>query len=680
MVLAVATVAVAGWAVPAFAHAQLQSTDPPSGTVLANSPGSVVLHFGEDVEIQFGAVRVFDSASKRVDTGNAYHPNGDGHAVAVNVPPDLGTGGYVVTWRVISADSHPVHGAFTFLIGSGGANAANASRAEAVRLLATGAGSRTVGVLFGLVRFVSFLALFVLVGGAAFLVGVWPEGRTDPRARWLLWAGLMGAIVATALAIALQGPYGGGLPLAKMLSPTVVREVLRTRFGEVYLARLVILILAGAPLVHRLLDPAPLSRRWPAAGVATGAALLLTPGVAGHAAAGSLVALAIPFDLVHVAATAVWVGGLCMLAVAVLVHRGDRDRDRPSLMSTVVPRYSQWALGAVLAIAISGGFAAWRQIGSVSAVTTTTFGRLVLAKSVIFVVLVTVGSKSRRLTHGRLALPFLRSPATSGAAKRPPATVSPRTATDGATQGAPSSVATTTATDGATERAPGTVAPGSAGAPTKKAGTVVPPATAHPDATTTATGSTGPATDAGPRSQGPGAMAAPPRKRATWSARNTAAARPVRRRTKAQRQSDLRKAVLVELLLATAIVALSAILVNAQPARQAQNQPFSAEVHAGPNVLVDVVVDPAKAGPVAIHLYTLSADGAQLDVPEVRATMSLPSAGVTGLTVPLQKGGTGHFLVAGFQVPLKGTWTLSITVRTTEFDEFDATPVKVRMR
>ncbi|MDQ1417809.1 MAG: copper transport protein [Acidimicrobiaceae bacterium] len=175
-------------------------------------------------------------------------------------------------------------------------------------------------------------------------------------------------------------------------------------------------------------------------------------------------------------------------------------------------------------------------------------------------------------------------------------------------------------------------------------------------------------------------MAAPPTKRATWGADSAKRSRSVRRRTKAQRQSDIRKTVLVEVLLAAAIVAVSAVLVNAQPARQALSKPFSAEVHAGPSVLVDVVVDPAKAGPVAIHLYTLSADGAQLDVPEVTAALSLASAGITNLKVPLQHGGTGHYLVGGFQVPLRGTWTLNITVRTSEFDEFNATPVRVRMR
>jgi copper transport protein len=604
LVIAVTVIAVAGWAEPAFAHAQLLSTNPASGSVLAKSPGVVVLHFGEDVEIQFGAVRVFNSNSKRIDDGAAYHPNGDGHSVAVKVPSTLATGGYVVTWRVISADSHPVHGAFTFLIGSGGANAAQAANSQATRLLATTGGSVTVGVVFGIVRFAAFAALFVLVGGAAFVAGAWPEGREDERARWLLRVGLIAALVTTLAAIALQGPYGGGLPLLKAFSPAVFREVLKTRFGQVYLARILILLVAGIPLLRRLLRSGPLPRWWAPAALLTGAAILVTPGLAGHAATGSLVVLAVPFDLVHPAGAAVWVGGLSVLAVAVLVPRRDKEKANP--LRTVLPRYSQWALAAVLAIAVSGGFAAWRQIGSLSAVTTTTFGRLVLAKTIIFVVLVAVATRSRRLVHGSLALPF-------GLGR-----LGQRTADSTSAQLSP----------------------------------------------------------------GPGAMAAPakPTKRATWETRQPKTGRPVRKKKGPQRQSDLRKAVLVELLLAAAIIAVTAVLVNAQPARQALALPFSGEVHAGPNILVDLVVDPAKAGPVAIHVYTLSADGAQLDVPEVDATMSLPALGSGALTVPLQKGGVGHFLVAGFQVPLKGKWTINITVRTTEFDEFDATPIKVNMR
>ncbi len=461
LVLAVASVASAGWAMPAFGHAVLQSTDPASGTVLARSPGTVVLHFGEAVEIQFGAIRVFDSSSKRVDTGGAYHPTGDARAVAINLPKSLPDSGYVVTWRVISADSHPVHGAFTFLIGSDKATSAEATRVEAARLLATSGGSRTVGVLFGADRFASFLALFVLIGGAALVVGAWPEGRSEPRAQRLLLAGLVGAIVTTALAIGLQGAYGGGLPLPKMFSPAVAWEVLRTRFGEVYLLRLLILVLAAAPLVRRLFAPAPLPRWWRWVGVATAGGLLVTPGLAGHAAAGSLVALAIPFDLVHLAGAAVWVGGLAMLAVAVLIRRSGKEGPNP--LATVARRFSQWALISVLAIAVTGGFAAWRQIGSLSAVTTTTFGRLVLAKTVIFVVLVAAASRSRRLTHGSLHVPFRAAgrprPATvaraSAAVSTPSDATAPTTTAMAAATPANAVPATT-----ATVPAPATTAPG----------------------------------------------------------------------------------------------------------------------------------------------------------------------------------------------------------------------------
>jgi copper transport protein len=604
LAVGVVAIAVAGWAAPAFGHAVLQSTDPPSGAVLSKSPGSVVLHFGEDVEVQFGSLRVFDARSRRVDTGNAYHPHGDGHAVAVDVPANLPSGGYVVTWRVVSADSHPVHGAFTFQIGAGGAGAAEASKAQATKLLAATGGSRTVGALFGVVRFLAFIALFVLVGGVAFVTGAWPAGARDRRTRRLLWGALIAATVLTALAIGIQGPYAGGLALTQMVKPSVVSSVLHTRFGEVYLARLAVLVLAAGPLLRRLLRPESLPRWWPPAAGVCGAAILVTPGLAGHAGSGSLIALAIPFDVVHLAGAAVWIGGLAVLAAAALPRRGHQEPQGDDSMRAVVRRFSQWALVAVLAIAVSGGFAAWRQVGSLSAVTSTTFGRLLLAKTIIFAVLVSVATTSRRIAHGDLAVPF----GLGGSRGKRPRPARPATAL----------------------------------------------------------------------SHGPGAMAAKPVRRQPDG--DSIIRRHRRRGPHRSWGSRLRQAVVGELVLAAGIIAVTASLVNAQPARSAVALPYSTEVHAGPQVLVDLVIDPAKAGPVAVHFYTLGIDGSQLDVPEIRASFSLPSAGISGLNVPLQKAGPGHFVASSFVIPLKGTWTLQMTVRTTSIDEFNADPVTVHIR
>ncbi len=142
----------------------------------------------------------------------------------------------------------------------------------------------------------------------------------------------------------------------------------------------------------------------------------------------------------------------------------------------------------------------------------------------------------------------------------------------------------------------------------------------------------------------------------------------------------LRRRVLVELGLVAGILAVTALLVNAQPARSALVQPFAAEVHAGNSVLVDVIVDPARAGPVDVHLYTLRPDGTTLEVPEVRGIFSLARAGIQGLVVPFEKAGPGHFLASGFNLPLRGAWRLDITVRTTSIDEFYASPITVHTR
>ena len=126
---------VFGSAGPAFAHAQLTSTEPVGGTAVATPPANVVLHFGENVEIPLGSIRVFASPSgKQIETGAAEHAGGQGSAVSVKLPK-LDKGTYIVTWRVTSADSHPVHGAFTFIVGSGkgtSQDAALAARAPVV--------------------------------------------------------------------------------------------------------------------------------------------------------------------------------------------------------------------------------------------------------------------------------------------------------------------------------------------------------------------------------------------------------------------------------------------------------------------------------------------------------------------------------------------------------------------
>ncbi len=163
----------------ASAHAVLESSTPSATAQLARSPHAVVLRFGEAVEASLGAIRLYDAVGNRVDVGSPKHPGGKGSAVSASVP-NLGKGSYVVTWRVVSADSHPVRGAFTFTVGKGAASAKVEGLAS--RLLTQQGGDAIVGALYAVGRFGIFTGIVLLVGATAFLLLVWPEGRASARA------------------------------------------------------------------------------------------------------------------------------------------------------------------------------------------------------------------------------------------------------------------------------------------------------------------------------------------------------------------------------------------------------------------------------------------------------------------------------------------------------------------
>ena len=148
---ALALVLVALLAAPASAHASLLSTDPSNGGVYDTPPKAITLRFSEGVEVSDGGIRVYTADRDRVVTGKPEHPNGQ-QSVVTSSLPKLDKGTYVVTWRVVSSDSHPIDGAYTFQVGSKATLSDKNAKGVAASLLATRGGSRTVGVVYGIDR------------------------------------------------------------------------------------------------------------------------------------------------------------------------------------------------------------------------------------------------------------------------------------------------------------------------------------------------------------------------------------------------------------------------------------------------------------------------------------------------------------------------------------------------
>jgi copper transport protein len=374
----------------ASAHAQLESTNPANGAVLGRSPAVVDLHFGEAVEVALGGVRVFDAAQQRVDNGDTRHPGGRASHVEVSLRPGLPTGTYLVAWRVVSADSHPVAGAFTFSVGAPGAVPKNQ---------AEDAGP-AVGAGLGVTRFLEFAGLALLLGGSLFVTWCWSAGAVDGRARRLLAVGWWVSVLSTLAGLLLQGPYGAGLGLSSVFDAATLHATVDTRFGHAQLARLALLLLYAGTLVAA--DQglrAKQSLRGPLVAIAgaLGICLLITVAFAGHAADGSDLWLAVPVDVAHLAAMAAWLGGLATLSVCVLSGGSAAARD----LRVALPRFSRLAAGCVAILVMTGTYAAWRDLGAWGALIGTEQGVILLVKLAVLAVLLLAAAFSRHWVRSR---------------------------------------------------------------------------------------------------------------------------------------------------------------------------------------------------------------------------------------------------------------------------------------
>jgi copper transport protein len=142
---------------------------------------------------------------------------------------------------------------------------------------------------------------------------------------------------------------------------------------------------------------------------------------------------------------------------------------------------------------------------------------------------------------------------------------------------------------------------------------------------------------------------------------------------------SLRRSVLVEVVIAIAVLTVTAVLVATQPAKTAvpatatERVPTSttATVAAGPGT---VRVSTSLTGPrqLTIRLSTLDANKRLQPVPELTAALRLPSQGLGPLPVELTPGGPGQFVADNVTLPLAGTWQLSLSVRANDFDAYSA--------
>lgn len=616
----------------AFAHAKLESTSPADGTVVRTAPTTVSATFDEQVGVSADSLRVFGPDGKRADNGLTTHGRAP-QEITVGLLSDLGRGTYTVAWHVVSADSHHVQGAWTFSIGAPSSTVVNLNN------VGQSGNSTLVNFVFGVVRWVAFCCFALLIGAVAFVLCCWPAGATRPGMLRLVMASWGGLAAATLAAILMQGVYGAGQAMSHVFWPDVLHATLHSRYGQALGARLILVV---AALIAFSVTLAALPTAGRRARLAAGAvwatltiALATTWALADHAGTGIQVPLAVPSDVIHLTAIAIWIGGLVTLVTIVLrrpvsaedARRSGRRRYQAATADAAraVSRFSPIALGCVGAIVASGTYQAWRGVGTWPALFETTYGQLLLVKIGAMCALIALGNLARQRV-ARLRAPV----AAIEAAQAIPVKEIPR----------PEMV---TVKAGARGRGNGNH--GNHGSRSSR---------------------TGARNDGG---NGTGALP------------DDGAQQHADQATVTLRR--LRWSVSVEVAIVTAVLAVTAILVNSPTARETYNPPATASTAfntGGPGGTgrVSVVVSPARLGPNQISLSVTNDIGQPYRAQEVDAVVALPQRNLGPLPVTLIQKQPGSYLSAPVILTLTGQWQLEITIRSDAFDETTVTiPVSV---
>ena len=367
---------------PASAHASLSRTDPPQNAVLASAPDAVTLTFTEAVRPVNNRIKVIGPDRSRVDEGP---PTSTGNQLVIPIRKNAGRGSYLVTFRVISADSHPIGGSFLFSVGAPSADPPTEGGSTVTNV------DPVVAWTLGATRWLGYAGLVLLIGPMLFLARLWPARLSRRTPARMVAFGLAVTAFSTVTEMLLQAPYTAGTSLFGA-STEALQTALAGSYGTTHTVRLG--VLAAIAVLLRPFVRASGPSTVDLAVVSFFAVVGLgTWPLSGHAAVSPAPAVSLVADAAHLASMGVWLGGLVVL-VGVLLRKANARE-----LGAILPVWSSWAMMAVIVLALTGTAQAIIEVASPARLFDTTYGRLVLVKVGLLAVVLAVAWYSRRLVQ-----------------------------------------------------------------------------------------------------------------------------------------------------------------------------------------------------------------------------------------------------------------------------------------
>ena len=386
----------------ASAHAYLVRTAPSASVVLNSPPPAASLTFDEAVEPRFAVVSVTNANGRQETTAPVSRSPSNPDTLTVPLRPHLAEGWYLVYWRAISVDGHPVQGAFTFAVGP---NPGPAPQFVVPNIAQTATTTRLL-----VARWAVFLSVMTAIGLFALRIAI-----ARPVVRAVKGTSLRAVSIAFVVAsvvglVAIPVYLDISTSIDSLRSAFDVSALVPlfrvTAFGRGYLdMEICFALFCAAAWVALWLDRPERPRRSVAELLATfgavlaAAAVLVVPGAAGHAAQTSPRGVSVMLDWVHLVAGSIWLGGL----IGLLVLWGSLAAGkRVAGLAVAVPRFSNVAFVSVLFLLASGTGATVIHMPILAALWETSYGKAILVKIGLLLVAMLLGAVNLLRTKPRL--------------------------------------------------------------------------------------------------------------------------------------------------------------------------------------------------------------------------------------------------------------------------------------
>lgn len=397
---------------PAAAHGYIVRTIPQDSAVLDHAPTRIQIWFSENLEARFSSLSLSNDKGETFDLTDNGLSSTNLAQLSARLPAVLPDGAYIVMIRAaFASDGHVVNQPLLFWIGSQtGSLTPNQESTRDANLLEIGWRSVALpafNVLFG----VLLLYQVVLLpgwGNTRYKAGGLPP-RVMRRLTLLLWVAVILAGTSTIAAVLQQSMSLFVTDLPAVLRDRLWSIVLEgTQIGGVLKLRLLLIAFAAAVQIGAtyiaVRSPEFVTALWMVNMIVAGA-ILGTLSISSHAAGTPLWAFpSVPVDWLHLLANSAWVGGLIGLSVVLPVALTPLGQaDRQSALLAVLRRFSPLGIISVGLLITTGLYSALIQIPQAVDLTTTGYGRTLIAKVLLIVPLLLIGLYHHLIvTTGRL--------------------------------------------------------------------------------------------------------------------------------------------------------------------------------------------------------------------------------------------------------------------------------------